>query len=146
MMLIYFAGCSPVLESHPRKFGAILLKKGSPIYANKTGSGSKLYILDHFGYLAHINPVFFPSFVCWGKEIIEGWHYKAMEGSWVWEKLTFGLKTSEIGYFFEIFKELKIHSEKNYWTEPPNLFLWRDMYSLTSLQGLFEAFDSTLGQ
>ena len=36
-----------------------------------------------------------------------------MEGSWVGEKLTFGLKTSESGCFFLIFKELKIHSEKN---------------------------------
>ena len=121
-MLIHFVGCSHVLESHPRKFGAILLRSGSPIYAIRSGSGSKLYILDHFGYLAHINPVFFPSFVCWGKEVIVGWHYKAMEGSWVWEKLTFVVKTSESGYFFEIFEELKIHSEKNDWTEHPYFF------------------------
>ena len=69
-----------------------------------------------------------------------------MAGSCVGEKLTFGLKTSESGCFFGIFKELIIHSEKNDWTEPPNLFLWRDMHSLTSLQGLFEAFCNTFGQ
>ena len=44
------------------------------------------------------------------------------------------------------FKELNIHSEKYDWTEPPNIFLWRDKHSLTSLQDLFEAVCSTLGQ
>ena len=35
-----------------------------------------------------------------------------MEGSWVWEKLTFGLKTSESGCFFEISKQLKIQKKQ----------------------------------
>ena len=47
-----------------------------------------------------------------------------MEGSWVGEKLTFGLKTSESGcFFFSISKELKIHSGKNDGKELPNIFL-----------------------
>ena len=58
-MLIHFVGCFYVLESHPRKFGAILLNNGSPIYANVTRCCSKFWNLGHFGYLVDMNPIFF---------------------------------------------------------------------------------------
>ena len=58
-MLIHFISCFYVLESHPRKFGAVLLKNGSPIYANVTRCCSKFWNWGHFGYLVDMNLIFF---------------------------------------------------------------------------------------
>ena len=58
-MLIHLVGCSYVLESHSRKFGAILLRNSSPIYADVTRCCSKFCNLDHFGYLVDMNLILF---------------------------------------------------------------------------------------
>ena len=59
MMQIHLVGCSYVLESHSRKFGAILLRNSSPIYADVTRCCSKFCNLDHFGYLVDMNLILF---------------------------------------------------------------------------------------
>ena len=58
-MLIHLVGCSYVLESHSRKFGAILLRNSSPIYADVTRCCSKFCNLGHFGYLVDMNLILF---------------------------------------------------------------------------------------